>query len=157
MTLLESCMATPHSAREGREQDMATRVLVCITELVEYPSESSVRCKKIQSAIPSNWQAHPGKNQRNHIHNGWAVTLVLNRARQTRFIALHQPLAWLVCGHYELFITSKCHIRLANLWHYIYTATKWVCLCLEGDNDSWGRGLGGSRCWCETRNLVCVP
>ena len=62
-------MATPHSEREGREQDMATRVLVCITELVEYPSESSVGCKKIQSAIPSSWQAHPGKNQRNHIHN----------------------------------------------------------------------------------------
>ena len=61
----------PHPILKEREEnkDMATRMLVCITELVEYPSESSVGCKKIQSAIPSSWQAHPGKNQRNHVHN----------------------------------------------------------------------------------------
>ena len=49
-----------------------TRGLVCMTKLVEYPSESSLGRKKIrmfQSAIPSSWQVHPGKNQRNHIHN----------------------------------------------------------------------------------------
>ena len=46
-------------------------------------------------------------------------------------------------GYYSLFITI-CYIHSENLRHYSHY--KWVCHCLEGNNDSWG-GLRGSRRW----------
>ena len=55
--------------------------------------------------------------------------------KATRFIVSHQPLTQFACGQAVIIqYQYMLYIHVANLRHYSHK--KWVCQCLEGNNDS---------------------